>query len=146
MTTRNYEEYDQEYYDILNVIDRLRDEVIRRYGSIHRASKEYGYSLNRLLYSGAYRLGFSAITNICKFLNVSYQWTIFGGDDKGSYIEQEHTFNNFYKVYKEVYKGNTDHRVYVCYHFASKHKGFPMKYLIKLAKKSKKTIDFLIGG
>lgn len=136
------DDFEEEHFQIYNIIDRLRDECIRKYGCIGKASKAYGSrNLNKYLSSNAYSLGFKLLVKICKFLDISVQFAVFGGE-KQNYKEQTITFNNFYREYKECYKGNVNHSVYASY-----WKGrIPIKYLIKVSKKSKKTIDFLIGG
>lgn len=141
-------EYDEEYYDILNTIDRLRDECIKIYGSIFKASKIYGSrNLNKYLNTNAYSLGLKNLQKICKFLNISLQYAVFGGK-REDYKDSINTYNNYYRIYKDIYKGRVDHSVYCCYWLAKngKRSTIPLKYLIKLAKKSKKTVDFLIRG
>lgn len=141
-------DYTEEYYDILNVIDRLREECIRQYGNLFRASKVFGSrNLNKYLNTNAYSLGFKLLTKLCKFLNISYQYALIGGE-RENFKEQTITLNNFYRIYKDIYQGEVDHQVYSCYWLVKtgKVKTIPLKYLIKLSKKSKKTIDFLIGG
>ena len=140
--------YDEEYYDVLNAIDRLRDECVRKYGSLGQAAKAYGdINLNKYLNTCAYSLGFKLLTKLCKFLNISYQFALLGGV-KDNFVEQPITLKNFYKIYKEVYEGEVDRHVYhSCWRYwNNKTSAFPLKYLIKLAKKSNKTIDFLLKG
>ena len=68
----------EEYYDILNTIDRLRGECIKQYGNVNKASKYFGSRhLNKYLNSNAYSLGFNLLTKICKFLDISYQFALF---------------------------------------------------------------------
>lgn len=142
------DEYEEEHFQIYNVLDRLREECQEQYGSLYKASKAYGsHHLNKYLGATAYSLGFKMLTKMCKFLNISYQYALFGGI-KENFVEQKQTFKNFYKVYKELYRGDTDHVVYASYWFAKtgKQTTIPIKYLIKVAKKSRKTVDFLVGG
>lgn len=141
-------QYDEEYYDILNAIDRLREECRVQYGSLYKASKAYGsHHLNKHLGTTAYSLGFKTLTKLCKFLNISYQYALLGGV-KENFEEQTITLNNFYRIYKEIYEGEVDPLVYhSCWRvWTKKSTTFPLKYLIKLAKKSRKTIDFLLKG
>lgn len=138
---------EEEHYQIYNIIDRLREEAQRQYGSLYKASKVYGYALNRYLSYDSVHLGFVLLVRICKFLNVSVNWAVFGGE-KEPYIDQEITLNNFYETYKAVNKNNCDHNVYVCWWFFQNKKrtSMPLRYLIRTAKQSRKTIDYLIGG
>lgn len=142
------DDFEEEHFQTYNIIDRLREECQRQYGSLYKAAKAYGSPhLNRYLNTGATHLGLVLLLKICKFLDVSLQWAVFGGK-KDSFIDQNITLNNFYKEYKEANKGNCDHNVYVCW-WNFKHgrrASITLKYLIKTAKKSRKTIDYLIGG
>lgn len=142
LQVKMYKDYEEEYFQIYNIIDRLREECERQYGSLYKASKIYGsHHLNKYLNTGATHLGIKMLVKLCKFLNISLQYAVFGGVNN-NYNEQEITFNNFYREYKECYKGNVDHLVYHAYW----KKTMPLKYLIRVAKRSRKTIDFLIGG
>ena len=137
-------QYDEEYYDILTIIDRLREECVDRYGNLFRASKAYGdRNLNRYLNTNAYSLGLKNLKKICKFLNISYQYAVFGGN-KGVFDDSPITLNNFYRIYKRVYEGEVDKYVYHGYWRLKNKRSstFPLKFLIKLAKRSNKTIDF----
>ena len=135
-------DYVDEHFQIYNIIDRLRDICIRKYGYIGKASKAFGSrNLNKYLSSNAYSLGFNLLKRLCKFLDISFQYAVFGVGDK-KYVEQTITYNNFYKEYKKIYKGNTNRSVYRNYWRGSAS----LKYLIDVARKSGKTIDYLIGG
>lgn len=141
-------DYSEEYYDVLNIIDRLREECVNQYGTLYKAAKAFGSRhLNKYLNANAYSLGLKNLMKICKFLNISLEYALNGGV-KENYQEQIPTFNNFYRIYKDIYKGEVDHQVYIDCWLVRKGRRttIPLKYLIKIAKRSKKTLDFLIGG
>lgn len=144
----NYEDYEEEHYQIYNIIDRLRDECIEQYGSLWKASKVFGtVHLNKFLSRTATHIGMKMLLRVCKFLNVSLQYACFGGR-KDKYVDQNVTLNNFYREYKEYYKGRCDHNVYVIWWSfkTGRRSAMSLKYLLKLAKRTGKTIDYLIGG
>lgn len=140
-------DFEEEHFQIYNIIDRLREECREQYGSLYKASKFFGQSLNKYLSNSACHLGFGLLIRLCRFLNISIQYATFGGV-KENFVEQKITLNNFYKTYKEVNAGNVDHNVYVLWwNFKNgKRNAVSLKYIINTAKKSRKTVDFLLGG
>lgn len=129
-------------YQTLIIIDRLRDICIRRYGCLNKAAEAFkDMNLNKYLNSNAYSLGFNLLRRLCEFLNISYQYAVFGGKEEPLSVT-EYTYKNFYNEYKRIYKDNVGHAVYQSYW---KHR-MPLKHLINLAQRTGKTIDYLIGG
>lgn len=140
-----------EYYTLLDVVDRLIDLLTERYTSLYKASKAFGkhYTyFTKNLYTTCTPPRTKTIIDICKFLNVNMNYVVFG-IDKGEYTgPSEVSYKNFMTVYNSVYKGlkcpvlNT----LMCQWHKIKYKHIPLKYLIKVAREQKVTIDWLIGG
>jgi len=139
-----------EYYTLLDVTDRLVEEMKSKYRFISRASKAFGkcdkYFGNLLCLYCPPRT--KTLIAICKMLDVSLQYAVFGGNKESFKDIKETTYKNFVDVYNTAYKGRKCSSVsaLISSWKAGKSKYIPLKYLIKVAREQKVTIDWLIGG
>lgn len=145
------EKWKDEYYTLLDAVDRLIELLKERYGSLCKASLAFGKSVtyfsSRLQSCCAPPLT-KNIASVCRLLNVNIDYVVFGtnrGEYKGP---AELTYKNFINTYHTAYKGRKCDSVSVILSRwdKRKEKHIPLKYLIKVAREQKVTIDWLIGG
>lgn len=140
-----------EYYTLLSAVDRLLHILYSRYRSLSKASKDFGkcesyFDKTLAAYSTPPRT--KTLYNICKHLNVSMNYVVFGGSEETFKDCIELTYNNFIRLYNTAYKGHKHSSInaLLCMWDRLPYKSIPLKYLIKVAREQKVTIDWLIGG
>lgn len=140
-----------EYYTLIDVVDRCIDLLTDKYGTLYRASLAFGKSrayFNKTLSCTYTPPRTVTLTNICKFLNVSIDYVVFGTNKEEYKGPVNITYKNFIDIYNTAYKGCKCPRLNACLCMWKKipYKQIPLKYLIKVAREQKVTIDWLIGG
>lgn len=145
------EKWGDEYYTILDTIDRLIEIIRDKYGSLCKASVHYGKSyayFTYTLYTACKAPRTKTLKELCEFLNVSMDYVVFGTNKEEYTGPKEITYKNFIDMYNTVYKGRKCSSVSSLLSMYNKtgHLQVPLKYLIKVAREQKVTIDWLIGG
>lgn len=146
----NWGDFDREYYILLNGIDNIREILYSRYGSLYNAEKCLGYYKHQLsLTYNSYRnpLNLKGLKRICKALDISFQYAIFGGTEE-SYKVDKITFKNLHRIYSDKYDGKKNPNITSGITQASKGKttSVALKYIIRIAREQGVTIDWLLGG
>lgn len=149
-TKDSWGDFEREYYDSINMVDNIRKILYKRYGSIYRAEKELGYikgTLNRTYNMYMNPINLKGLKRICKALNISFQYAVFGGREESLSL-QKITFKNLYQLYKNAYWGNKNPKVgsVICGAAKGRYTSVPLKYLIRIAREQRVTIDWLLGG
>lgn len=88
------------YYAVLNILERLRDEVRLKYGSLAKGSKKLGKSctyLNKIDIIGSVR----HLDDVCKILDIDLEYLIERKENTGHYRNKELSFKKLLSVYKE---------------------------------------------
>lgn len=146
----NWGDFESEYYILLNAVDRIRDTLIARYGYFAEAERRLGYGRTELTkrYSwGCIIPNIRGLDRLLRALNLSYQYIIFGGEET-PYSINRMTLKNFEKVYNEGYEGRKNPRIsaMLTKTKAGKCRSVALKYLIRVAREQRRTIDWLLGG
>ena len=146
----NWGDFESEYYTLLDAIERIRGTLITRYGRIAEAERQLGYArseLNRRFSSCCIIPNVKGLDRLLKSLDLSYQYIIFGGVET-PYSLDKMTLNNFERVYNEAYAEHKNPRVtsMLTKVKAGKCRSVALKYLIRVARERRKTIDWLLGG
>lgn len=143
-------DFEAEYYQLLNTIDNLKSIILRKYTDFSKAERALKYNRGELRRRFDYLFitpNLKGLKRLCKGLNISYHYAIFGGEEE-PYKDFEITFNNFKRLYREKY---TERRnpiiasLLVCIK-NKKTSSIPLKYLIRMSKEHRVTIDWLLGG
>lgn len=142
-------DFETEYYQQLFCNDNLRQLAIDKYGSIAACSRAIGL-LEDSLYTRFSRCeppNMKGLRRLCKGLNVSFEYAVFGGRET-PYTVENITYNNLRKIYNERYKGKKN--VILSSLLSAVRRGhtksIPLKYLIRIAREQNVTIDWLVGG
>lgn len=146
----NYLDFETEYYIILNCIDRLKSILIDRYGNLNRASIVLGYTARDLYRRFEYLCilpNLKGLAKLCKRLDISFQYAILGGDEE-YYKVSKITFGNLRKLYSSAYvdRKNPLITAAICNAYFGRTKSVPIKYLIRIAREQRVTIDWLLEG
>lgn len=147
----NGRSFEEEYYILLNTCDRLSQLLKERYGSFYAAEKALGYNRHEL-YNRFEALcvtpNLRGLKRLCKLLDISLQWTIFGGDDKGTYGDKQYTYGNLKRLYNLAYYERKNPLITRLIHHCSAGRlsCMPLKYLIRIAREQRVTIDWLVEG
>lgn len=146
---RKWGDFDSEYYIILNAVDRLKELLEDKYGSLYKASIALGFHrtyLSSLLSSRCMFPRVVALYKICKELDISLNYAILGEGDR-TFRESEISFSNFLRMYNSTYRGrkHMSLNVSVCRYLQGLQQNLPLKYLIRIAREQHVTIDWLIG-
>lgn len=147
---RKWGDFEDEYYIMLNAVDRLKGLLEDKYGSLYKASQAIGYHpayLTKQLSTLCACPRVLTINRLCKHLDISLNFAILG-HGSAQYTECTCTFNNFVHLYKSRYFGKHHRSLDVATSRMRKGeiKNIPLKYLIRIATEQKVTIDWLIGG
>lgn len=145
------EKWKDEYYTLLDTVDRLIELLKEKYDSLSKASVAFGKTstyFSASLQSNCVAPRTKTIKDICQLLNVNINYAVFGTDRRGYDGPIEITYKNFIETYHNVYKGRKCSSISTILSSwdTRKHKHIPLKYLIKVAREQKVTIDWLIGG
>lgn len=140
-----------EYYTLLDTVDRLIELLKEKYESLPKASVAFGKTssyFSARLQSNCAAPRTKTIKDICQLLNVNINYVVFGTDRGGYEGPVEITYKNFIDTYNNVYKGRKCSSISTILSNwdTRKYKQIPLKYLIKIAREQKVTIDWLIGG
>ena len=142
-------EFDLEYYQLLFCNDNLRKLAIDKFGSIAACSRAIGLSEDGLYtrFSQSVPPNMKGLRRLCKGLNVSFEYAVFGGREE-PYTVENITYNNLRKIYKEKYSGHKLHTLSSLLYQTKigLTKSIPLKYLIRIAREQNVTIDWLVGG
>ena len=142
-------EFDLEYYQLLFCNDNLKNIIYSKYKSIKECARALGYSEYGLSnrFTQCEPPNMKGLRRLCKGLNVSFEYAIFGGHEE-PYTVENITYNNLRKIYKEKYSGHKLHILSsLLYQTKTGHtKSIPLKYLIRIAREQNVTIDWLVGG
>lgn len=146
----NWGSFEAEYYILLNAVDRIREVLINRYGHIAEAERRLGYNrseLNRRFSSICITPNVRGLDRLLKALNLSYQYILFGGTET-PYSLDKMTLKNFEKTYNECYQERKNPRItaMLTKTKAGKCRSVALKYLIRVAREQRKTVDWLLGG
>lgn len=146
----NWGSFDTEYYIILNCIDRINNILIDRYGSAYKASTVLGYAvgeLNRRLNLECEPPNIRGLKRLLPKLDISYQYAILGEGER-KYTVTGITFNNLKKIYTERYVGRKNPVLssILCKIKNGETCSVPLKFLIRIAREQRVTIDWLLGG
>lgn len=147
---RKWGDFDCIYYDILNAIDRLKELLEDKYGSLYKASITMGLHKTYLpkILGDCYMFPrIPLLYRICKELGVSMHYVVMGYGDR-TFTDSTLSFNNFLNTYDTLYKGekHMSLNTSVCRFKQGLQKTLPLKYLIKVARRHRVTIDWLTGG
>lgn len=147
----NGRSFDEEYYIILNVCDRLGHLLRERYKTYAAAERALGYCDGELYNRFDFMCtppNLRGLKRLCKLLDISLQWTIFGGDDKGHYGNKQYTYGNLKRLYKSAYVGRKNPLIAALISHVTNNrlKCIPLKYLIRIAREQRVTIDWLVEG
>lgn len=145
------EKWKDEYYTLLDTVDRLIELLKEKYESLPKASIAFGKSstyFSARLQSSCAAPRTKTIKDICQLLNVNINYVVFGTDRGGYDGPSKITYKNFIDTYHNVYKGRKCSSISTILSSwdTRKHRQIPLKYLIKVAREQKVTIDWLIGG
>lgn len=142
--------FSAEYYQLLNTNDRLIEIILSRYKSIFEAEKALGYKRGTLysrFYERCCTANLKGLNRLLKALNVSFQYAVFGTGDP-EYKIKDLTFKNLYDTYMSAYVNRKNPKVTaaICNAYHKKARAVPLKYLIRIARKQRKSIDYLLEG
>lgn len=143
-------DFESEYYTMLNAVDRMIELLEDKYGSLFSASKALGFHptyLTKQLSICCACPRAMTIAKICKGLDISLNYAILGYGER-QYTDSTGSFKNFVSLYKDRYKGK-HHRsldMSICRINKGIIKNLPLKFLIRIAREQRVTIDWLIGG
>lgn len=147
---QKWRDFDSEYYTMLNAIDRLKEALEGKYGSLYKASKALGFcqsDLTKRLATNCIPPTLKSLVRICKGADLDIDNIVLGTDKKNCTIGKV-TFNNLKKIWQERYYGRRS--PVLASAFCSINKGklssVPMKYLIRIAREQHVSIGWLIGG
>lgn len=145
----SWQDWDREHFIILNALDRCNRLVLERYSSYRQFGLQNGDSLNHMYHTMNYifNTNLKGLTKICKALDVSYQWALFGTGEMKFKVHQR-TFKNLKKTWDEFYEGRKSFLISsaICQAVRGKTKAVPLKYLIRVARECNKDVDWLLGG
>ena len=88
------------YYAVLNILERLREEVRLKYGSLAKGSKKLGKScayLNKIDIIGSVR----NLDEICRILDIDFDYLIERKENLGHYRNKELSFKKLISIYKK---------------------------------------------
>lgn len=143
-------DFDREYYILLNCVDRLINLLKDKYGTLSKASIAMGYkSKVELQHRLKYKCivpNFKGLKRICKALNISFDYAIFGEGLKEYKHSDTLSFNNFIETYNNYYWLNKHPLITQSIYDLSinKRQYLPLKYIIKVARDTHKSIDELV--
>lgn len=142
-------DFEDEYYILLNCLDRLQKECYDKYGSVYKAEKALGYCHGELMwrFNSGITPNLKGLKRLCKGLDISFQWAILGEGSK-KYVCKDINFENLKKVYDTGYYNNKNMKVgaAICMARHGKTASVPLKYLIRIARQQRVTIDYLLGA
>lgn len=147
----NGRSFEEEYYILLNVCDRLSQFLRDKYGTFRAAERALGYTRGELYNRFEYKCitpNLRGLKKLCKKLDISLQWAIFGGDDKGTYGDKQYTYGNLKRLYESAYYGRKNPLItfLISHCRQGRLSCMPLKYLIRIAREQRVTVDWLVEG
>lgn len=147
---QNWQDFDSEYYTMLDAIDRLKESLEEKYGSLYKAGPALGYHKSDLVKrftTCCVPPTIKSLVRICKGADLGLDYIVTGTGTRHCTIG-EVTFNNLKKIWQEKYYGRRSPvlSTAICALNKGKLSSLPMKYLIRIAREQHVTIEWLIGG
>lgn len=140
---------DWAYYCILNALDNIRQIAIDKYGNLNAAARAIGSSRKALVdfLDARYLVGMRAFCKYCKAFNIGLHYVFFKKGERHWTIDKI-SFTNLKKTYDACYWMCKYYRIgnSISMAIARRTNTVPLKYVLKIAKEQRKTVDWLLGG